>query len=107
VTNPGLSRWRGQTCSCWILLFPPRNTAQCRALPDPLPGLAKENFGLADNLMSPRAVEYGDGLPITLPPRGVSRRFDALDIFEICVAEAGDITLLRQINALSRRNGPV
>ncbi len=38
--------------------------------------------------MIPGAVEYGGGLPITLPPDGLSRRFDALDIFESCVAQA-------------------
>jgi len=47
-----------------------------------------EGFSLPDNLMIPGAVEYGGGLPITLPPDGISRRFDALDIFELCVAKA-------------------
>jgi hypothetical protein len=37
--------------------------------------------------MIPGALEYGGGRPITLPPDGFSRRFDALDIFEICVAQ--------------------
>ena len=70
------------------LPFPARSTAQRRAAPDPLPGLAEESFGLADNLMIPGALEHGGGQPITLPPDGVSRRFDALDIFEMCVAQA-------------------
>ena len=68
--------------------FPARRMAQRHALPDPLPGLMEENFGLADNLMVPGAVEYGGGLPITLPPDGLSHRFDALDVFETCVAQA-------------------
>jgi nucleoside 2-deoxyribosyltransferase len=68
--------------------FPARSAAQRRALPDPLPELAEENFGLPDNLMVPGALEYGGGLPMTLPPDGLSRRFDALDVFEICVAQA-------------------
>ena len=34
------------------------------------------------------AVEYGGGLPMTLPPDGLSRGFDALDVLEICVAQA-------------------
>jgi hypothetical protein len=38
--------------------------------------------------MIPGAVEYGGGLPITLPADGVDRAFDALDIFELCVAAA-------------------
>ncbi|HVE23183.1 MAG TPA: nucleoside 2-deoxyribosyltransferase [Acidocella sp.] len=70
------------------LLFPARSAAQRQAVPDPLPGLAEESFGLADNLMIPGAVEHDSGLPITLPPDGLSRPFDALDIFEICVAQA-------------------
>jgi nucleoside 2-deoxyribosyltransferase len=68
--------------------FAERSAAQIAAVPDPLPGLALEGFSLPDNLMIPGAVEYGGGLPITLPPDGISRRFDALDIFELCVAKA-------------------
>ena len=66
--------------------FGERSTAQAAAAPDPLPGLAVEGFSLPDNLMVPGAVEYGGGMPITLPPDGISRRFDALDVFEACVA---------------------
>lgn len=73
------------------LLFPARSATQREALPDPLPGLADESFGLADNLMIPGAVEHDGGLPITLPPDGMCRRFDALDIFEICVAQAASV----------------
>jgi len=68
--------------------FPARSAAQRAALPDPLPDLATEAFDLPDNLMIPGAVEYGGGLKMTLPPDGLSRRFDALDVFETCVAEA-------------------
>jgi nucleoside 2-deoxyribosyltransferase len=56
---------------------------------DTLPGLAVEGFGLPDNLMIPGAVEYGGGLKIFLPPDGVERAFDALDVFEACVAAVG------------------
>jgi nucleoside 2-deoxyribosyltransferase len=68
--------------------FAVRSAAQVAAVPDPIPGLALEGFSLPDNLMVPGAVEYGGGLPITLPPDGVSRRFDALEVFEACVAAA-------------------
>jgi nucleoside 2-deoxyribosyltransferase len=68
--------------------FAARSAAQVAALPDPLPGLAVEGFSLPDNLMIPGAVEYGGGLPIMLPPDGQDRAFDALDVFERCVAAA-------------------
>ncbi|HUW81006.1 MAG TPA: nucleoside 2-deoxyribosyltransferase [Acidocella sp.] len=68
--------------------FAERSAAQVAAVPDPIPGLAVEGFSLPDNLMIPGAIEYGGGLPITQPPDGISRRFDALDVFEICVAAA-------------------
>lgn len=69
-------------------LFSARSAAQIAAMPDPLTGLTVEGFGLADNLMIPGAVEQGGGLPITLPIDGTDRSFDALDIFETCVAAA-------------------
>jgi len=69
-------------------LFDIRSAAQVAAVPDPLPALAVEGFSLPDNLMIPGAVEYGGGLPITLPPDGINRAFDALDVFELCVAAA-------------------
>ncbi len=65
--------------------FSARSAAQVAAAGDPLPGLALEGFGLPDNLMIPGAVEAG-GLPIFLPPDGKNRPFDALDVFEACVA---------------------
>ncbi len=68
--------------------FAERSAAQAAAVADPLPGLAIEPFNLPDNLMIPGCVEYGGGLPVTLPPDGVSRSFDSLDIFELCVAAA-------------------
>jgi nucleoside 2-deoxyribosyltransferase len=66
--------------------FMARSQAQVAAAGDALPELAIEGFGLPDNLMVPGAVEYGGGLPLTLPPDGVDRAFDALDVFERCVA---------------------
>jgi len=68
--------------------FAARSLAQMAACPDPVPGLDVENFGLVDNLMIQGAVEYGGGVGLTLPPDGLSRQFDALDVFELCVAEA-------------------
>ncbi len=61
---------------------------QVAASSDPLPGLAVEGFGLPDNLMIPGAVLAGGGLPITLPTDGTPRDFNALDVFEHCVAAA-------------------
>ncbi len=55
---------------------------------DPLPELAVEGFGLPDNLMIPGAVLAGGGLPITVPADDTPRAFDALDVFERCVAAA-------------------
>jgi nucleoside 2-deoxyribosyltransferase len=68
--------------------FAVRSAAQVEAVPDPVTGLAVEGFSLPDNLMIPGAVEYGGGLRILLPADGVSRDFDALDVFESCVAAA-------------------
>ncbi len=58
------------------------------AWPDPVPGLGVEGFGLPDNLMIPGAVLQGGGDPITLPADGQDRAFDALDVFEACIAVA-------------------
>jgi nucleoside 2-deoxyribosyltransferase len=68
------------------LLFDERSRAQVAAVADPVAGLAVEGFGLADNLMITGAVEYGGGVPMVLPGDGRSRAFDALDVFEACVA---------------------
>jgi len=69
-------------------LFAARSQAHIAAVPDPLPGLMVEGFGLPDNLMIPGAVEAGGGLPIILPADGEDRAFAALDVFEACVAAA-------------------
>jgi len=66
--------------------FAARSEAQRAAVPDPLAGLEVEGFGLPDNLMVPGAVEYGGGLKMMLPPDGIDRPFDSLEIFELCVA---------------------
>jgi nucleoside 2-deoxyribosyltransferase len=68
--------------------FAERSPTQVAAVADPLAGLAVEGFSLPDNLMVAGAVEYGGGLPMTLPPDGISRCFNALDVFECCVAAA-------------------
>jgi nucleoside 2-deoxyribosyltransferase len=70
------------------LPFAERSRRHVEAVADPLPGLAVEGFGLPDNLMIPGAVLAGGGHPITLPPDGRDRPFDALDVFERCVAAA-------------------
>jgi nucleoside 2-deoxyribosyltransferase len=69
-------------------LFAERSRRQVEAAPDPLPGLSVEGFGLPDNLMVPGAVLEGGGHPMVLPPDGRDRPFDALDVFELCVAVA-------------------
>jgi nucleoside 2-deoxyribosyltransferase len=68
--------------------FAARSLAYLTAIADPVPNLAVEGFGLPDNLMIAGAVTYGGGLPLTLPPDGISRPFAALDIFETCTAAA-------------------
>ncbi len=49
--------------------------------PDPLPGIAVEDFGLADNLMIEGALPAG----LVRPPGGISRPFDSLEVFELCL----------------------
>ncbi|MDE8346617.1 MAG: nucleoside 2-deoxyribosyltransferase [Acidocella sp.] len=68
--------------------FTARSAAQVAAVPDPITGLAVEGFSLPDNLMIPGAVEYGGGLALMVPEDGVTRAFDALDVFALCVAQA-------------------
>ena len=68
--------------------FAERSAAQVAAVPDPFPGLAVEGFGLADNLMIAGAVLEGGGCPMLVPEDGRDRAFDALDVFERCVAVA-------------------
>jgi homotetrameric cytidine deaminase len=69
-------------------LFAQRSTAHIATLPDALPGIIVEGFGLPDNLMVPGAVLQGGGHPMVLPDDGKDRAFDALDVFEACVAIA-------------------
>jgi nucleoside 2-deoxyribosyltransferase len=61
--------------------FAARSQTQIAIAPDPLPGIAVEDFGLADNLMIEGALQDG----LVLPPGGVSRPFDSLEIFELCL----------------------
>ena len=61
--------------------FAARSQAQLDAVPDPMPGLAVEDFGLADNLMIEGALPGG----LVLPPDGLSRAFDSLEVFELCL----------------------
>ncbi len=70
------------------LPFAERSRGQVAAIPDPMPGLAVEGFGLADNLMIAGAVLQGGGHPVVVPEDGRDRAFDALDVFERCVALA-------------------
>jgi nucleoside 2-deoxyribosyltransferase len=67
--------------------FAERSAAHVASVPDPIPGLAVEGFGLPDNLMIPGAVESG-GHPILLPEGGQDLPFDSLAVFERCVAVA-------------------
>jgi nucleoside 2-deoxyribosyltransferase len=83
-----------------------RSQRYLSAFPDPLPGIAVEGFGLADNLMIDGAVRYGGSLPLTLPEDGVSRAFDALDIFERCVANAAEALALGGFRAGLERFQP-
>lgn len=68
--------------------FAERSRALLAAMPDAMPGLSVEGFGLPDNLMIPGAVLGGGGHPMVLPEDGRCRAFDALDVFERCVALA-------------------
>jgi nucleoside 2-deoxyribosyltransferase len=68
--------------------FAQRSLAQVETLPDPLPDIIVEGFGLPDNLMIPGAVLDGGGYPMVLPDDGKDRAFDALDVFDRCVAAA-------------------
>lgn len=68
--------------------FAERSRALVALQPDPVSGLAVEGFGLPDNLMIPGAVLNGGGHAMVLPEDGQDRAFDALDVFERCVALA-------------------
>ena len=71
--------------------FAERSRALLGVRPDPMPGLMVEGFGLPDNLMIPGAVLVGGGHPMVLPEHGRDRAFDALDVFERCVALAASV----------------
>ena len=64
--------------------FAERSRRHQAAVPDPVPGLMVEGFGLADNLMIPGAVLQGGGHPVVLPADGVDRPFDSLEVFTEC-----------------------
>ena len=68
--------------------FAERCRQQVAALPDPMPGLSVEGFGLPDNLMIQGAAVLGGGQPIVLPADGRDQPFDSLEVFEACVALA-------------------
>jgi nucleoside 2-deoxyribosyltransferase len=69
-------------------LFAERSRKHVEAMPDPHPGLVVHSFGLPDNLMIPSAVLRGGGHPMVVPSDGKDRAFNALDVFECCVAAA-------------------
>ena len=69
-------------------LFAERSRKHVEATPDPHPGLVVHGFGLPDNLMIPSAVLRGGGHPMVVPADGKDCPFDALDVFEHCVAVA-------------------
>lgn len=69
------------------LPFAERSRRQITAVADPLPGLLIEDFGLPDNLMVAGAL-LASGHALVVPHDGRARAFDALDIFERCVALA-------------------
>ena len=68
--------------------FAERSAAQIAAMPDLLAGVAVEGFNLADNLMIIGALEAQGRPALMLPEDGKDRPFDALDVFERCVAQA-------------------
>ena len=68
--------------------FNDRTRAHLAAMPDAMPGLSVEGFGLPDNLMIPGAVLQGGGHPIVVPGDSRDRPFDSLETFEACVALA-------------------
>ena len=68
--------------------FAERCRIQTLAVPDPIPGLSVEGFGLPDNLMIQGAAVQGGGHPILVPGDGRDRPFDSLELFEACVALA-------------------
>jgi nucleoside 2-deoxyribosyltransferase len=77
--------------------FAERSRRQAALAGEPMAGLAIEDFGLADNLM----VQGSLTLPLILPPDGLSRPFESLEIFRLCVeAVAG---WFKDLNGSRRR----
>ncbi|MDD2877766.1 MAG: nucleoside 2-deoxyribosyltransferase [Acidiphilium sp.] len=70
--------------------FDARSRAHTMVLPDDCTGLTHEGFGLADNLMVVGVVIFGGNCPMVVPEAGGDLAFDALDIFERCVAAASE-----------------
>ncbi len=70
--------------------FAARSRHQTAAIPDPVPGLATEGFGLSDNLMIEGAVMDGSGARVMLPATAQDLPFDSLTVFEACVAVAAE-----------------
>jgi nucleoside 2-deoxyribosyltransferase len=68
--------------------FSARCAAHAAMLPDPIPGITVEGFGLADNLMIEGALVQAGGHPMLVPAGGSDQPFDSLDLFEACVALA-------------------
>lgn len=70
------------------LPFSERCRRHCAAVPDPLPGISVEGFGLPDNLMIQGALLQAGGHPMLVPKAGQDQPFDSLLLFEACVALA-------------------
>ncbi len=69
------------------LPFARRCAALEAVLPDPIPGVSVEGFGLPDNLMIAGAVLHGGGgFPMVVPEDGRELPFDSLEMFERCAA---------------------
>ena len=66
--------------------FGRRSELQREAVADPLPDLAVEAFGLADNLMI-----VGACVVLEVPSAGETLAFDSLVVFERCAARAGGL----------------
>jgi nucleoside 2-deoxyribosyltransferase len=66
--------------------FAARSRAQMALAPDPLPGIAVEDFGLADNLMIEGALPDG----LVRPQDDISRPFESLEVFELCLKRIRD-----------------
>ncbi|MDJ0388321.1 nucleoside 2-deoxyribosyltransferase [Roseomonas sp. E05] len=68
--------------------FAERCRQHAQALPEAIPGLGAEGFGLPDNLMIQGALIQAGGHPMLVPAEGRDLPFDSLDLFEACVALA-------------------